>query len=313
VLQSHSETCLGLWPTILAGLVKLPHPYLLESFEIKLAGPSTLALLRQSSAELLVRLAWHFAKLGGDQRSVLRILARGISLRKDGIQNLSSRHVSQLLWSYGKAECRDEMLLVEIEGAVAGMENGSGIPEPQCLSNMAWATAKLHYTHTLHALCPMALPQFKDQNVANFVWACARMRKIDSGIYNACFRRASVTLYDDQALRNHKRQSSLEFVMHWAQNYYAYAFIVSSTPEDHQRECLEGLSEEFLADLCGMHDRACNNEHRSFSTSSGLNSDRVLRELDRMIQYVRDVHVTTRRAWRQMPSPPGTSPSPTKK
>jgi len=285
-----------MWPALLGAMVRLPSSALAKAVAQRLRQLDAAdLLLREGDGLLLVRLAWHLAKLPSfpdiDRQMALGVFAQRLAgdISRGGLKSVE---VSQLLSSYGKALHRHLPLLeAAAEHIIAHIDDF----QPQNLSNCAWAMGRLLQdtsdacARAFQAICARAveiMEDFDDQNVANLLWAMAKLQILDAMAYNALFKRASVTLYNAQARRHHTRQSSLEYVLHWWQNFTAFSF-VRSTREPHQSLALEGLSSQYLRDIVEVPQRLKRNYDGHHSFSNGTREH--IEDIDAILQTGGDV------------------------
>ena len=163
------------------------------------------------------------------------------------------REVAAAAWAFGKAAAAMDQQVEphqEIFDAIATflLDQGTQLASAQSVSNIAWAFAKARISHpqALHELAVAAsrlMPTFRDQNVANTVWAYATLALDEEELFAAALQRADHTLYEDE-FKNHVRISRRVKVIHFYQVYTAYCFCLDNLPG-----VVVLLSERLRADL----------------------------------------------------------------
>jgi len=240
----------------------------------------------------LEQIAWGIAKIRGSEslwKHVYQPLGHALSQK---VPALGERNLATIAWAFAKAGSRDQehdpdaeilqhpALFCAIANRIADQQR---VPftSAQSVSNIIWSFAKLRETDHATALVSSMeeqgirlMPSFKDQNVANTLWAMSRLEVMRAPLLRALLAKAGDTLYHDNYVR-HVTMSQHVKKLHWFQVYTGYVFC-----KNHCPTVLDSASDRLVQDLERIHNRE---RFEGLSEGSGLETLAALEELDSMI------------------------------
>ena len=215
----------------------------------------------------LYQTAWGMAKIRHMDLSEACLDAVGSALSRH-IPQMLQRNIAATAWAFGKsaadaAEAKGEEPKPHqaVFHALASflVDHGAGLSCAQNVSNIAWACAKVGFQHpdAFHQIALSArrlMPTFRDQNVANTLWAFAKLKIREEAFFAEAFQQAELTLYDDK-FKNHVKISRNVKALHFYQVYQAYCFCTNAFP--NVVALLSGRLAADLAKKLGFGERAC--------------------------------------------------------
>ncbi|CAE7689449.1 unnamed protein product, partial [Symbiodinium pilosum] len=267
------------WTSLLKSMVLLRENHILESMAARFEQQDMAKI--DWEADRIALVLWGLAKIDAGKPRWIRGFVVFGNILAAKLSNLDQRFVSMSVWAYGKMRLKHEGFF---EACSEYLETRGQQLEPQTLSGLTWAFARsgfhnLRALTTLARLCIQRMDEFINQDVANSAWALAKLERADAAFFQAAFMEASKFLFT-ASYKRHVRVAGQADILSWAQIYYAYRFCVRRCEEG-----LRGMSPHLSHDLRSMDRmRMGENVEGAFSESSGLNSDRRLRDLDRLIE-----------------------------
>ncbi|CAE8700200.1 unnamed protein product [Polarella glacialis] len=291
-LCARREESAILWATMMRALAMVHQPDVLRNLTTWVQT-NPLPFRDVDDPARLEQIAWGIAKVRGSAglwRLVYLQLGNMLSRK---VSDLGARSLATIAWAFAKAGSREkedspDSILLQHPALFRAIANRVVDPQrepftsPQSVSNIMWSFAKLedHNAGTLvlsmEEEAIRLMPWFKDQHVANTIWAMARRGVRNEPLLRALLARASDTLYHDQS-RNHVTMSKHVKNLHWFQVYTGYIFCKQNCPT-----VLDSAGNVLVQDLerIGNRDRE---RFEGLSEGSGLEMLADLRELDDMI------------------------------
>ena len=275
----------SIWATMMRALAMLPDPFILDAV-VAWARQADLATFFTSWDSLpLCQVAWGIAKVNRKPLSAALLDALGNAL-SGYMPHMDDRQITSTAWAFAKAAVNMNAAEPQPHQGVFGalnaflLEQGAQLSPAQSVSTIAWACAKVKSYHA-GAFNQVAfasirlMPTFRDQDVANVLWAFATMSLDEEELFAAAMQHADAVLYDDE-FKNHVKISKEMKIMSFYQVYVAYGFCMYHFPD-----VLALLSGRLAADLDKIHRRDFSD---GLSSGSGLETAEALRDLEAFME-----------------------------